>query len=40
MRVAILAALNLVLLTAPETGLGAPTLSCHGAQQARQVAEL
>jgi len=40
MRGAILAALNLVLLTAPQNGLGAQTQPCHGALQARQVAEL
>jgi hypothetical protein len=40
MRGAILAALNLILLTAPETSLGAPTPPCHGSQQTRQVAEL
>jgi hypothetical protein len=40
MRGAIVAALNLVLLTAPQNGLGAQTQPCHGALQARQVAEL
>jgi len=40
MRGAVVAALNLVLLTAPQSGLGAQTRTCHGALQAKQVAEL
>jgi len=40
MRIACLAALSLIVLTAPETGISAQTLSCHGTQQPRQVAEL
>ncbi len=42
MRIARLCLLSLVLLTTTEPGLQAQTaaLSCHGAQQVRQVAEL
>jgi hypothetical protein len=42
MRIARLCLLSLVLLTTTEPGLHAQTaaLSCHGAQQVRQVAEL
>jgi hypothetical protein len=40
MRGTVVAALNLFLLAAPDLSLGAQTLQCHGAQQARQVAEL
>jgi hypothetical protein len=40
MRIACLAVLSFIVLTAPETGINAQAMSCHGAQQAKQVAEL
>lgn len=40
MRGTILAALSLVVLTTPVSGVRAQTLRCHGAQQPRLVAEL
>jgi hypothetical protein len=40
MRIASLAVLSFILLTVPETAINAQALSCHGVQQAKQVAEL
>lgn len=40
MRITFVGFLSFFLLTTPQPGIGAETLSCHGGRQPRQVAEL